>query len=224
MPLKSVAWSEKGMRSHENEDAFLSMPDQGLFALADGVGSGESSAVAANMLMDCLCEQLSGTDITQDKILHAIDAANFAIFRLAQQPGHVGMATTLAMAWVSGDWVHCHYVGDSRIYGYRQGRLVQLSEDHVAISSVSGAREKHKITRAVGIQDQVNVDSKSFSWTDSDRLLLTSDGVSDKVNEADILELIESPDLLTAIDRIRGLIQLSVERGGRDDKTAVYIF
>ena len=194
------------MRSHENEDAFLSIPDQGLFALADGVGSGESSAVAANMLMDCLCEQLSGTDITQDKILDAIDAANFA------------------MAWVSGDWVHCHYVGDSRIYGYRQGRLIQLSEDHVAISSVSGAREKHKITRAVGIQDQVNVDSKSFSWADSDRLLLTSDGVSDKVNEADILELIESPDLLTAIDRIRGLIQLSVERGGRDDKTAVYIF
>ncbi len=223
MSLKSVAWSEKGMRSSENEDAFLSMPNQGVFALADGVGGGESSAVAANMLMECLCDQLSAVDITHEKILAAIHAANFGIYRLAQEPGYTGMASTLAMAWVSGNWVHCHYVGDSRIYGYRQGRLIQLSEDHVAISSDCNKRARHKITRAVGIQDQVCVDSKSFSWTDADKLLLMSDGVSDQVNEEDMQDIIESPGL-TAIDRIRRLIELSNERGGRDDKTAVYVF
>lgn len=220
--MKSVVWSAQG-NSEKNEDACFARPDRGVFAVADGVGSGPAGELASRTTIELLSDALEQGELTENLVMGAIHSANAEIKGLSERAGYEGMACTLALAWVKADVLTCFHVGDSRIYKLRNQQLEQLTKDHAMLVLKSGARLKNVITRAIGIKVKVDVEITVAQWKHEDVLILMSDGVSDKLSNDDILKIMTDATLSMA-DKARRLTWESEARGGVDDKTVVLAF
>lgn len=226
-----------------NEDRVWSEElEPGLVAaiLADGMGGHQAGEVASQLAVDTLREALRGTtaNLTLEErktlIGQAILQANEVVFDAASNnEQYYNMGTTVVAVLLSADHAVIGHIGDSRAYQWREGKLTQLTEDHTLVNELvkSGQitpeeAEKHPrrnvLTRALGTDEQVEVDVNSISWLKNDLLLLCSDGLSDMVGTAVIAETLEQNglDLDQKADR---LIQLALQAGGDDNITVVLL-
>jgi len=201
--------------SQEAVDTIHGMVKRGLGALADIDGEfDESQARMACRLME-----------------GAIQAATYMIFAIAEvERDKLGMGTTISAALFLGRSLVTGQVGDSRIYQIRDGGAVQLTEDHTLLAwqvkqglltQAEADRSTHRnvITRAVGNRDYVEVDTAVISVQAGDRYLLCSDGLHGYLKIGEIPE-IASSGAEPAVDRF---IDLAMERGGKDNITAVLV-
>jgi protein phosphatase len=223
-----------------------------LFAvLADGIGGHRGGEVAAELAVNHIMQEVAQSDgrHTRQTIARAIAEASDAIAaHSASEEDLKGMGATCATAWIIGDKLYTAYVGDSRIYLVRSGRIQQLTVDHTWVQEAiekgvitpEKAREHpnvHVIRRYLGSPtppepdfrmklsrdegDQHAEDNQGIQLLPDDVLLLCSDGLTDLVWNDEILELIRSkPNLKEAA---RSLIELANARGGHDNTTVVLI-
>jgi protein phosphatase len=230
MPVGSYAVaSDTGRRRRRNEDNYVVAPP--LFAVADGMGGAQAGEVASRLAASALEEgstELGGPE----RVDALIQEANRRIFdRASTDPSASGMGTTMTVALVEGMSVVIGHVGDSRAYLVRGDSMEQLTEDHSLVNELmkSGKLSEEEahvhpqrsvITRAVGTDPDVDVDAFTIEAEDGDVFLLCSDGLTDMVEDVDILDLVDRNrgDLERAV---RSLVQFANKEGGEDNITAV---
>lgn len=220
--MKAICLSSQGEKSDKNEDAFLVISKKGLFVVADGVGGGPSGDYASRTLVDEIYDVCSNVEkLTEQLIVSAIKSANHKILEVAQSTEKVGMATTLACAFVDGSTLTTLHVGDSRIYRVGSKCLDQLTEDHTKVVEKANGVKKVVVTNAVGVRSDVKVEIQHLDWSQSDSLILCSDGVTDVLSDGVIFTLLTNENLSIS-DKLKALLFACEESGGRDDKTIIY--
>jgi PPM family protein phosphatase len=221
--------SDAGRQRRSNEDNVFARPP--VFAVADGMGGARAGEVASRMVVEALEDGLPDRGTAEERLAGRIREANERIHELAQSdPARAGMGTTMTAAYVGDDEVSIAHVGDSRAYMMRDGALEQMTRDHSLVGELvrrgkltEAEAEEHPqrsvITRALGPEAVVDVDTWTFRAQAGDVFLLCSDGLTSMVDESRIVELLrQTPDLEHAG---QALIDEANRRGGRDNITVV---
>jgi PPM family protein phosphatase len=245
--LRCVGVTDTGRVREHNEDTIGTDPDVGLVVLADGMGgykSGEvASGIAVRTLMGLIKEAVERQDLTvQDPetglsrpgilLRDAIQRANKIIYQTARtQPNCEGMGTTVVAGLFFDDKITIAHVGDSRMYRLRGERLEQVTQDHSLMQELvargfytaeeaARAAAKNFVTRALGVEPQVEVEVTEIPVSRDDLFLLCSDGLSDMVEDDDI-QLTISTFGANLETLAKQLVLLSNENGGRDNISVV---
>jgi serine/threonine protein phosphatase PrpC len=228
---RSTALSHAGRKRRHNEDSYVVQPP--LFAVADGMGGAKAGEIASSLAAAALQESDGNGATGEERVAALIEEANRRVFRRASEDTEAsGMGTTMTVALVEGDRIAIGHVGDSRAYLIRDGRLEQLTDDHSLVAELvrSGKltpeeAETHPqrsvITRAVGTEPDVDVDTFSIEGEPGDVFLICSDGLTDMVAEETILEAVERnrADLKAAA---KELVNAANRGGGEDNITVVF--
>jgi protein phosphatase len=221
------ACTDVGRVREGNEDAYVVR--EPLFAVADGMGGHQGGEVASNLALERLERATDGDSDLAD----VVREANRAVFeQAAQDPGLAGMGTTLTAVRVQDERLHLAHVGDSRMYLLRDGRLERITRDHTIVEqlvdqgrmSAEDAKihpQRSILTRALGVDEDIQVDEADVDVRPGDRVLLCSDGLTGMVDEDRILSILtDTPDPQAAC---AALIEAANEAGGQDNITAVVL-
>lgn len=220
--------SDRGRHRELNEDAYVVNPPY--FAVADGMGGAQAGEVASQLAADAVREHRPNLP-PEERLAAIAREANRRIYSLAaRDERRRGMGTTLTAALVNGDEVAIGHVGDSRAYRWRDGRLEQLTRDHSLVAELqrSGqltpeAAEQHPqrsvITRALGPEADVEVDTYTVPARAGDVFLLCSDGLTTMLSDDEIAAILERARDLE--DAAQTLVRAANQSGGRDNITVI---
>jgi protein phosphatase len=218
MTVRAGAASETGNVRRRNEDSALA--SAGVFAVADGMGGHAAGDVASRLAIAALSRLADRPDLTPEDLRTGLADANRDILGAARQhPARAGMGTTIAgigLVRFAGTehWVVFN-IGDSRVYRFVDGALVQMTVDHAA----PGPRPA--ITRALGTDPAPEADVWMFPPTPGERFLICSDGLPLEVDAAGISDVLGAePSAQRAAET---LVRRAVDAGGRDNVTAVVV-
>src|SRR5881275_984815 len=200
--VEKASLTDVGRQRQGNEDNFLERSP--LFAVADGMGGARAGEVASKIAVEKLGASVEANGSPEQHLAEVTKEANREIYRMAQNDSALaGMGTTLTAALVTGREVAIGHVGDSRVYRYRDGELERLTQDHSLVEEfvrqgklTPEEAETHPqrsiITRALGPEPDVEVETYTHSGRDGDVYLLCSDGLSAMVSEDEIAAILES--------------------------------
>ncbi len=221
--------TDTGRQRHANEDSYFARAP--LFAVADGMGGAQAGEVASRIAAGAFEQAVSGEGSAEGQLEEIAQEANREIHKLAQEDSsRAGMGTTLTAAMLQDDEVALGHVGDSRAYVLRDGELKRLTKDHSLVEELrrqgrltEEQAEEHPqrsiITRALGPEPRVNVDTMTFPAREGDVFLLCSDGLTTMVSDEEIRDiLVGARSLRNAVNR---LVEGANRGGGRDNITAV---
>lgn len=224
-----VQLTDTGRQREANEDSFFSRAP--LFAVADGMGGAQAGEVASRVAVEAF-EAVAGDELPPEELLkRTAQSANRRIFDLAQtDTARSGMGTTLTAALIKGDEISFGHVGDSRAYLFRDGRLRQITNDHSLVEELrrqgkltreqaAEHPQRSVITRALGPEPQVQVDTMTLRVRPGDVFLLCSDGLTTMLTDEDVLAILTREGDLERTGR--RLIRAANDRGGRDNITVV---
>ncbi|MEW6020461.1 MAG: Stp1/IreP family PP2C-type Ser/Thr phosphatase, partial [Pseudomonadota bacterium] len=229
MPITFATATHTGLVRRGNEDAFFARPP--VFAVADGMGGAQAGEVASAMAVGCFQYFLPQTAEPDKELASLIARANQEIFGFASSgSGREGMGTTITAAVISGGRVALGHVGDSRAWLLRDGGLTRLTEDHSLVAEMvregqlseaeaAGHPQRSVITRALGVDADVQVDTDLVDWRPGDVFLLASDGLHGLVPEERIREILAGSDSLGRA--ARELVEAANAGGGNDNITVV---
>ncbi len=231
--VKVYTATDVGRVREVNEDSFTVIAPE-TYVVADGMGGHAAGEVASRILVDTAKELLDRPEVFYSELVlkKAVLRANDAILSQASEvPEYAGMGTTATLFHREGEqgiWAH---VGDSRIYLLRGQELCQITRDHSLVEDLvengSITREearnhprKNILTRAVGAEENLLVDTGSLRLQNGDRLLLCSDGLTNMVTDAQIQEILQDGH---PMDKAAVLVQKALEAGGTDNITAIVV-
>jgi serine/threonine protein phosphatase PrpC len=237
--LHSSAVTDRGLNEKRplNEDSFLADSERGIFAVADGVGGAEAGEVASQTAIEVLDEafrhKVDGADI-EDLMELAIQRANSSIHQMAQDHAKFSMmATTVVALHIKGNIATIGHVGDSRLYRLTPaGQLLRETEDHsvveeevragrMTVEQAANHPSKNVISRALGAENDVEVDMKVMEVDDGTEFLLCTDGITRHIPDHELRHLlITYDDLPTLCGELK---RLCYERGAEDNLTAVAV-
>lgn len=226
----SCAFTDVGHVRKINEDAFLDAQEQGLWAVADGMGGHSRGDRASQSIIDALQNfkpSPEALDSVND-LLARLSVANEECRSLAN--GQV-MGSTVATLYLSGNTAHLLWAGDSRIYLHRRGVFTQLTDDHSLVQELhrlgeltADEAENHPssnvITRAIGVAEDIEIQVRQMDVQPGDRYLLCSDGLFKDVKQLEVAENLALPSPRQALD---GLVKLALRRGGTDNVTGIVV-
>ncbi len=221
--------TDTGRQRHANEDSYFARAP--VFAVADGMGGAQAGEVASRIAAGAFQRGADSQAPPESRLEQIALNANREIHELAQRDSsRAGMGTTLTAAMVQGNEVSLGHVGDSRAYVLRDGQLKRLTKDHSLVEELrrqgrltEEEAEEHPqrsiITRALGPEPEVNVDTMTFQAKAGDVFLLSSDGLTTMVSDEQIAAILaEAKTLRGAVNR---LVDAANANGGRDNITAV---
>jgi PPM family protein phosphatase len=221
--------TDVGRQRSANEDDFVLAPP--FFAVADGMGGAKAGEVASAMATEGFEGERDSGEPAEAQLARILRDANRRIYDLAvADESHRGMGTTLTAAKVTGDEISLGHVGDSRAYRLRDGELEQLTKDHSLVAELerSGqitaeAAEHHPqrsiITRALGPEPDVEVDTYTVAGREGDVFLLCSDGLTSMISDEEIGSILRSAGSLD--DAADALVRAANQSGGKDNITVV---
>jgi protein phosphatase len=233
--VTAVGRTDPGLKRKHNEDAYSILENHHLFVIADGMGRHAAGEVASKAAVDAIAESfVKGTKPSwtpegalpkrANQLRNAIILANEQIFHQAHEvEEYAGMGTTVVACYFSpnNQRVYIAHVGDSRCYRYRGGTLLQLTKDHTLGAAGIQGRSSSVLSRAVGVEERVEVDLTMESPLPGDIYLLCSDGLSRMVNDEEIGQTLGA---VTGLDAcVAKLIEMANARGGRDNITTILI-
>jgi len=228
--VSSAAFTDSGKKRRRNEDSFVCEPP--LFAVADGMGGAQAGEIASRLAAAALREETRDGMTPEERVVALIQEANRRVFESASEDrSRSGMGTTVTAALVEPGRVVFGHVGDSRAYRVRDGRLEQLTDDHSLVAELvrSGKisaeeaevhPQRSVITRALGTEPDVDVDTFDVETQEGDLFLICSDGLTTMVDDMAVQEIVEGHrhDLKQAA---RELVQAANRAGGEDNITVV---
>lgn len=247
--LDFASATHTGMVRSHNEDAVAADRDIGLAVLADGMGGYNAGEVASGMAVSLIgaetrqavartnlhaLSQVDG-DLQAIRILKGVIAkANGSIFQSANsQPQYAGMGTTLVVALFRDNRVSVAHIGDSRLYRLRDERLSQITRDHsllqeqidsgmITKEAARRSQNKNLVTRALGIEPEVEPEIHTYDVRPGDIYLLCSDGLNDMVEDEDIELTLNAmgSNLPLAANQ---LVQMANDNGGRDNVSVILV-
>ena len=230
----SAAQTHVGMVRKINEDACLDSPEQGLWAVADGMGGHEAGDIASQMIIETL-EQVPPSN-SQEERIEAVKTCLQEVNRRLQEESalryhHRTIGSTVVVFLIHGDQGICLWVGDSRIYRLRNRQLQQITRDHSHVQDLVdqgliAPEDAHNhpmgnvITRAVGSEKLLDIDVKILPLQIDDVFLLCSDGLNKMLSDADITEPLIESDIREAVQT---LTHTALTRGASDNVTTVVV-
>lgn len=243
--------TDKGLVRPNNEDSFLIDEKINLFVVADGAGGLSSGEVASRIATDVIKENMEryisggkmsvwkdykGFKDDTDALISSIRIANQIIYETAKRNSNGNMATTCVAVFVGKrSFSYCN-VGDSRIYLLRNGNLRQLTEDHSLVmeqvrqgiitkEEAEKSEIKNILTRALGIEENIEIDSGELPFKNNDVLLLCSDGLTrmlaDEIIKNILIKNLEDKENLD--NACRELVETANKSGGKDNITVVLV-
>jgi PPM family protein phosphatase len=227
--VEEAGATQTGNVRRSNEDAYLMRSP--LFMVADGMGGAKAGEIASRMAAEAFAEVDLVKSDPADALRQTIRTANARILeRSRSDPEASGMGTTVTAAIMGDGTITFAHVGDSRAYLLRDGALQRLSDDHSLVGELvrkgqlSESEAEHHpqrsvITRALGTDDAVEIDTFSVQAHDGDVVLLCSDGLNTMVPEGTIAKLLAAEEPAAAI--ARSLVRAALAGGGEDNVTAV---
>jgi PPM family protein phosphatase len=241
--IESYGLSDIGTIRPNNEDVIASIPSHNFFVVADGMGGHKAGEIAAKEATDELIasvteflNQKKQKPFSQKQVIgnisKAIENANRKVFTLGQENINFrGMGTTLCCLLLHNGWVTYAHVGDSRIYLFRQKKLIQVTDDHSLLSEISPGGFltnehpphpfKNIITRAIGTHLTIEPSIKIDNYYLQDRFLLCTDGLSDYLSDEEMANMIESNP--TTEEAVKKLIESAKNKGSRDNISGLLI-
>ncbi len=235
----SLAWrssciTDVGRVRTNNEDAYLEKPELGLWVVADGMGGHAAGDVASQIVVGSFDDVLQVSSLSELSFVvkSKLGDANRRILHEAQErPGNVVMGATVIALIAREDACCCLWAGDSRAYLLRERELSQLTRDHSIVESLIGSGELRRedasnhpqaevITRAVGAEDELNLDEQCYNLEEGDIILLCSDGLNKEMPDQEIAQVLSENDYKSAAAI---LIETSLERGARDNVTVAVV-
>jgi PPM family protein phosphatase len=248
-PMRAFGLSDVGCVRELNEDSFGLQSDAGLYVVCDGMGGGAAGEVASRLTVDAFLAQIgrtklerhpAGDDVTAALRLAIQHANNLVLQRSRLSPEFRGMGTTLVAVWLRraqidgaaqrAAWVA--HAGDSRCYRFRDDELSVLTADHSLVEQqvrlgqltaeeAEASNMRHVITRAVGVDPQLEPEITMTDVLPGDLFLLCSDGLTTEVSDARIAEVLaheKQPE-----DACRALVAEARNHGGGDNITCVLV-
>jgi PPM family protein phosphatase len=241
MTIELHAAVDPGRARSNNEDSVATDDGVSLAVLADGMGGYNAGEVASNMATSFIRTELgrwlreASTQASDAEVRRAmdicVDNANRAIFNAANSnPQYAGMGTTLVVAVFRDNRVLLGHVGDSRCYRLREGRLQQITRDHsllqeqidaglITPEQAAFSANKNLVTRAVGVEDTVLLETHQHDVQAGDVFLMCSDGLSDMLDDEGIAQVLLAHDSLES--GTRALIDAANDAGGKDNISVI---
>jgi protein phosphatase len=221
--------TDTGRQRRDNEDnAFARAP---VFVVADGMGGAQAGEVASKIATETFEQGLPDSGSPEERLAERVREANHQIHELSRSDrDRAGMGTTLTAAYVDDTSVAIAHVGDSRAYLFRDGTLERLTQDHSLVEELvrqgkltpeqaAGHPQRSIITRALGPEANVEVDTWTYPVRAGDILLLCSDGLTTMISEDRVAEILGAAGSLDGT--ADALIDAANEAGGRDNITVV---
>ena len=247
--LEIVKATHTGMVRSHNEDSMATDAEIGLAVLADGMGgynagevaSGIATALISSEIREALVRQsphkvdnATGAPLATTMLANIIAKANTSIFQSANsQPQYAGMGTTLVVTLFCNNQMTIAHIGDSRCYRQRDGKLEQVTRDHSLLQeqidsglltkeAAKRSQNKNLVTRALGIEPEVEAEIHTYPALEGDIYLVCSDGLNDMVEDEDIEMTLGAlgANLQLAAEQ---LVQMANDNGGRDNISVVLI-
>lgn len=232
LQFRTTHETHPGLRRRENEDSVSIHPSGRLWVVADGMGGHRHGRFASDAVTSNLSQvYLTGAfDEDVSQIHRAIVAANSLVYQRSSVEGAT-IGTTVAALYADGAQAVCFWIGDSRVYLFRDNELQQLTRDHTQVrhlldtSQITLDEAKHHpmghvLTRAIGVEPRVRIDLKAVDLLPDDIVLLCSDGLTACADEDDIAAALREAGGLKACSR---LLELCLQRGAPDNVTIVTV-
>ena len=239
-----AGFSDKGQVRKNNEDDFVVNPHLHLVAVADGMGGYEGGAAASQITLDGIqtfirfrsnAEATTPLGLSEEMLAAPLlqGAAHYANYLVHKEMAGKKSGSTLVSLYFDDDGVSLVHVGDSRAYLWRNGELLQLTDDHSLVfdlyrlgditrEEMATHPRKNIITRAIGIDEKVKPTIQRLEIIQGDLLFLCSDGLTGMVPDQNIIQLIKNE---TSIERLgENLINRANQAGGKDNITVVLLF
>jgi len=245
--VSTALLTDMGRVRTNNEDAVAEDISLGLLVLADGMGGYNAGEIASGITIATVLDTArrewktlprgsvdASTGYTHEALMlrNAVETAHTTIYHVSQsQPQCAGMGTTVVTCLLHNNRLSIAYVGDSRLYRLRAGRLEQITRDHSLLEELIARGHysrpeamklvrKNIVTRALGVEPEVTVDIIEETAEVGDLVLICSDGLTDMVDDETIrLTMVEYADNLTA--SAKKLVDIANERGGKDNISVV---
>lgn len=248
--IEFAAVTDIGKIREKNEDNVLISSDLGLGVVADGMGGHSAGEIASNIAVSVLAETvrkvnkgqlkipdnfLPKLEGVERKILMAANLANAAIYSTAQSSEiYRMMGTTLTGVLFDKDFATAVHVGDSRLYLFRDGKIVQITTDHslamehvrrglLTRAEADRSKIQNVLTRAMGIKKNIEFDLLKFPIKEGDTLLLCSDGLYKGLRETEMADLLKNAAQTPIVKLCKQLVRISNEKDGQDNISAVLI-
>ncbi|HEY2570980.1 MAG TPA: Stp1/IreP family PP2C-type Ser/Thr phosphatase [Solirubrobacteraceae bacterium] len=228
---EQYAGTDTGRQRRANEDSLLARAP--LFVVADGMGGAQAGEVASRLAVESFQGGLNDAAEPESALAQLAREANSRIHELSHSHAEqAGMGTTLTAVYVGEHDVSLAHVGDSRAYRFRDGELLRLTDDHSLVDELLRQGrltpeeavehpQRSVITRALGPEGLVEVDTRSYSARGGDVYLLCSDGLTTMVSEEHLAQLLGAHETLR--EKGEALIAAANEAGGRDNITVVLL-
>jgi serine/threonine protein phosphatase Stp1 len=234
MVFECVSRTHVGCRRKVNEDALAVRTDRGLWAVADGMGGHEAGDVASSKVADALMRLpiVYGLDELVESSIAALQRVNAELIELAGSTDlKRAIGSTVVGLAIAGDQYRCFWAGDSRAYLIRDGQIVQISRDHSMVQDLVDAgmldaddAEHHPnaniITRAVGVNELLRIDTVAGEARLGDQFLLASDGLTRLISNQELAAILASRSPDAAADL---MIDTTLDRGAPDNVTVVIV-
>ena len=247
LAIESAGITDVGKKRKNNEDALLFDDDLRLYIVADGMGGHLAGEVASELVVETIRDYLTrfkeggdneapeDTDKPLSKeanrLLSGIKLANRGVYQAGRNDeSYRGMGSTVAAVYFTDDTLIAANVGDSPVYLVRKENIELLSVTHSVLAEQTaknpdaakllGAKYRHMLTRAVGIEETVNPDICEMEYVDGDVITISSDGLSDKISPDEIFNVVknETPEIAC-----RTLVNLANMRGGDDNISVIVL-
>lgn len=231
--FESFAVSHEGAVRELNEDRYLAEPKFGLWVVADGMGGHDAGEVASSGIVEQLKTlgiPSSATD-QHARFVDRLTRANDALQRYSMERNGSMVGSTVAALLIYEDQYRCLWMGDSRVYLVRRGRLQQISRDHseaqelidqgvLTIEEARSYPRRNVITRAVGVSAEIAVDAAYGAIENGDSYVICSDGLTAHLSDDDILETVSGRKPKEACEL---LLETTLERGATDNVTVIIV-
>jgi PPM family protein phosphatase len=227
--IEQAGRTDVGRQRSANEDSLVVRPP--LFAVADGMGGAKAGEVASAIAVEAVERAGESDEPVEEQLADIVREANRRIYELAAaDDSRRGMGTTLTLAKLHGDEVSLAHVGDSRAYRLREGELTQVTRDHSLVAELERtgqitpeAAEHHPqrsiITRALGPEPDVEVDTYTLTGREGDLFLICSDGLTGMISDAEVAAILRSSSSLE--EAAEALVRSANQSGGKDNITVI---
>ncbi|WP_330997934.1 Stp1/IreP family PP2C-type Ser/Thr phosphatase [Pectinatus sottacetonis] len=226
--------SNVGLVRTNNEDSYICMEPY-VYAVADGMGGHAAGEVASKLLIEEVKKDLKNDDVfkyNEEMLKQIIIRANNVILqKSAADEALAGMGTTASLILLQNSRILWAHIGDSRIYYMHESKLVQITTDHslvdmwvkngtITAEEALHHPQKNILTRAVGVENAIEVDTGEFSILPGDKVLLSTDGLTNMVEDKKIREILLDETINNKADV---LLHEALENGGLDNITAIVV-
>ncbi|MGM8364185.1 Stp1/IreP family PP2C-type Ser/Thr phosphatase [Virgibacillus sp. W0181] len=228
--------TDRGRVRKHNEDAggiFYNRTKQIIATIADGMGGHQAGDVASKMAISMIQEQwgkveeITSAGLAEEWLQNMVKEINHAIFDCAaQKKEYEGMGTTIVIAICTDEFITIAHIGDSRCYLFNEHGFNQITEDHSLVNELIRAGQlskddaevhprKNVLMKALGTEEIVDADIQTISWEEENKVLLCSDGLSNKIDDEELCQFILSGENMEQVGK--SMIDMANERGGEDN-------